>query len=133
MKKNLIILISLLIIILVILTLARVFNTTKQKPIPKPSAKTQIIYKTLPTPSPGIPEQIDPEIYTTNKWINSLPIANEKYYIDVKIEYMATDSAILATIYTKAGDEITIKNEVLGKLGEIGVDLSREKIIWQVK
>lgn len=132
-QTKLIFLIVFLIIILIALIVVRILTQESKQISPNPSPTPAPFYKTIPLDSEELPEQIDPEIYTIKTWMNHLPLATKRYYIDAKIEYMATDSAVLATIYTKEGDEQAIKNEVLGKLKDIGVDLSKEKILWQLK
>ncbi len=133
------ILISILIFLVILLLVIRLFTPKKSiiKISPPAPTPTPFEYKTMPFNAAGNPEQVDPEIYFSKKWIKQLPISTKDYYLDLKIEYMATDSAILALLYPKdKGDEkqiSSLKTEITSKLKEIGVDLNKEKIIWQIK
>lgn len=97
----------------------------------------------LPTPTPTIPGRVteplhledDPTI-ESKPWVLQLPIKDPYYFV----EYDFDKDVILALLYPTASRTIPkedqlefLKKEVAEKLTQLGVNLNKERIEWQVR
>lgn len=107
------------------------------------SPSSEIKQEILPTPTPSIPGRVteplhledDPTI-ELKPWIAQLPIKDPYYFVEYDFEKNSISALLYPTTSRTVPKEDQIeflKKEIAEKLTQLGVNLNKERVEWQIK
>lgn len=134
--KKLIALTALIILILILGSslLLKTDKTSILPPLPLLIAPTPSP-KTI-TPKPTLPLLERSDIVQEKNWLLELPLKNPEYYVDYDYDNNSLEIQLYppTAFYVSKEDQVkALKEIVLNRLKELGIDTNKEKINWIVK
>jgi hypothetical protein len=131
-NKLLITVLALVVLVLLVSLVVRLLSPT-----------SEIEKEILPTPTPSIPGRTteplhleDDPIIKLKPWIAQLPIKDPYYFVEYKFEKDVISALLYPTTSRTIPKEDQVeflKKEVAKKLTQLGVNLDKERVEWQIK